>query len=99
MLTGNEYKTTPNSYSVNVNPHPRMRYAARISAVAVYPAMQGKGIGSQLMVAAIDLALVCINPVQKLSLQTSDCRVNQDRFGYTSELSQIQSSCCTFQLV
>jgi putative acetyltransferase len=41
---------------LHMNPHPRVRHVARISPVIVHANHQGKGIGSALVKAAIDLA-------------------------------------------
>lgn len=41
---------------LSVYPSPRMRHAGRIGPVAVHPQHQGKGVGSTLLKAAVDLA-------------------------------------------
>lgn len=41
---------------LSIYPSPRMRHMGRIGPVAVHPEHQGKGVGSTLMKAAIDLA-------------------------------------------
>ncbi|WP_416671215.1 GNAT family N-acetyltransferase [Egbenema bharatensis] len=51
----------------SVNPHPRVHHVARISPVVVHANHQGKGIGSALVKAAIDLTEQWLN-VHRLEL-------------------------------
>jgi putative acetyltransferase len=52
---------------LHMNPHPRVRHVARISPVVVHANHQGKGIGSILVKAAIDLAEQWLN-IHRLEL-------------------------------